>query len=109
MRLAGNSCMEDSGAGAAIILFVRLPVPGRVKTRLAAGVGAGAACDFYRACASAAMRTCASLAGPRLSLVVQHSSGDASDGVRAWVDDVLGEREVSARSCVGGSAQVHAH
>lgn len=30
---------------------MRLPVPGRVKTRLAAGVGPQAACDFYAACA----------------------------------------------------------
>jgi glycosyltransferase A (GT-A) superfamily protein (DUF2064 family) len=33
---------------ACIIVFVRNPVPGRVKTRLAAGIGAEAACDFYR-------------------------------------------------------------
>lgn len=34
----------------AICVFARLPVPGRVKTRLAAGVGPESACDFYRAC-----------------------------------------------------------
>ena len=38
--------------GAAIIIFARLPVPGKVKTRLAAGVGADAACKFYAACAA---------------------------------------------------------
>lgn len=32
-----------------VVLFVRLPVPGRVKTRLAAGLGAEGACHLYRA------------------------------------------------------------
>eukprot|EP00892_Ulva_mutabilis_P003183 jgi/Ulvmu1/12866/UM098_0051.1 len=33
-----------------LIAFARLPVPGKVKTRLAEGCGAQAACDFYSAC-----------------------------------------------------------
>ena len=35
----------------ALIVFVRHPTPGAVKTRLAAGVGAEAAALFYRRCA----------------------------------------------------------
>ena len=34
-----------------IIVFGRLPRPGRVKTRLAASIGPEAACAFYKACA----------------------------------------------------------
>ncbi len=58
-RGAKASCsggQHDPDAGgvapsAALVVFARLPVPGRVKTRLAAGVGPQAACDFYAACA----------------------------------------------------------
>ncbi len=35
---------------ASVIVFARLPVPGQVKTRLAASVGPDAACAFYQAC-----------------------------------------------------------
>ena len=43
-------------AGNAVIVFARLPVPGNVKTRLAAGVGADLACSFYAACAAHTFR-----------------------------------------------------
>jgi glycosyltransferase A (GT-A) superfamily protein (DUF2064 family) len=36
---------------AALAVFARLPVPGQVKTRLAAGAGAKQAADFYKLCA----------------------------------------------------------
>jgi glycosyltransferase A (GT-A) superfamily protein (DUF2064 family) len=36
---------------AVVTVFVKLPLPGFVKTRLAAGVGAERAAEFYRACA----------------------------------------------------------
>ena len=39
----------------AVVLFARLPVPGKVKTRLAAGVGAEAAASFYRRVAERAL------------------------------------------------------
>ena len=35
----------------AVVVFARLPVPGQVKTRLAAGVGADPAALFYKHCA----------------------------------------------------------
>lgn len=34
-----------------VVVFARLPVPGKVKTRLAAGVGADQAAAFYKLCA----------------------------------------------------------
>ncbi|CAI5981103.1 unnamed protein product [Closterium sp. NIES-64] len=47
---ARSEAREPLGAQQAVMIFVKRPAPGRVKTRLAAGVGADAACDFYRAC-----------------------------------------------------------
>lgn len=44
----------------AVVLFARLPMPGQVKTRLAAAVGNDAAALFYRRCAE---RIVAALAG----------------------------------------------
>jgi uncharacterized protein len=38
-----------NGSSAALLLFARAPVPGRVKTRLAAAIGAAAAASLYRA------------------------------------------------------------
>ena len=40
-----------STSTAVVTVFVKLPRPGFVKTRLAAGVGAERAAKFYRACA----------------------------------------------------------
>lgn len=41
--------MTHAGQHIAVALFVRHPVPGRVKTRLARDLGEVAACDLYRA------------------------------------------------------------
>ena len=50
-----RSCSEAEEFGSdvsrALIVFARLPEIGKVKTRLAAGVGTEAACEFYKACA----------------------------------------------------------
>ena len=42
----------------AIIVFARHPTPGRVKTRLAAGVGPDAAAIFYKECAELVIQEC---------------------------------------------------
>jgi glycosyltransferase A (GT-A) superfamily protein (DUF2064 family) len=44
---------------ASLTLFVKLPVPGTVKTRLGASVGDDAAAAFYRACAERAVAVAA--------------------------------------------------
>jgi rSAM/selenodomain-associated transferase 1 len=41
--------MNPGTNGAVLALFVRIPVPGRVKTRLIPGLGAEGACHLYRA------------------------------------------------------------
>ena len=48
---------------AALVLFARLPVPGKAKTRLAAGVGGEAAAELYRACAENTFRQALRLEG----------------------------------------------
>lgn len=42
----------------AIIVFARHPTPGRVKTRLAVGVGSEAAATFYKHCAELVIQEC---------------------------------------------------
>ena len=41
--------VPDQAVGDVLIIFVRLPVPGEVKTRLAKQIGSISACDHYRA------------------------------------------------------------
>jgi len=48
--------MAQPLAAASLVVFVKPPLPGQAKTRLAAGVGPVAAVDFYRACAERAIR-----------------------------------------------------
>ena len=52
--LPSHDCMA---ASAVVIVFVKLPVPGKVKTRLARGVGEEGAARFYKTCAERAVHT----------------------------------------------------
>ena len=49
---------------AEIAIFARLPVLGKVKTRLASGVGPEKALKFYKACAEHIFRECSRLERP---------------------------------------------
>ena len=59
----------------AIVVFARLPVPGKVKTRLAAGVGPDAAAAFYRACAERVIAEAARFAALRVGMEVFGAAG----------------------------------
>jgi glycosyltransferase A (GT-A) superfamily protein (DUF2064 family) len=48
-----------------LVLFGRLPVPGQVKTRLAAGVGPDKACAFYKRCCEHVLAQTAECEGVR--------------------------------------------
>ena len=66
-----------------VALFVRIPVAGRVKTRLAAALGAENACRLYQAMVTdilGAIRTSG------LPLFLFHDGGEGSVLPRAWVD-----------------------
>ncbi|GBF95687.1 hypothetical protein Rsub_08669 [Raphidocelis subcapitata] len=67
----------------ALVLVARLPVPGKAKTRLAAGVGAESAADFYRQCAEHAFRQ--ALSCPDVSPEVHCSEAAEAAAVAAWL------------------------
>eukprot|EP00959_Pyramimonas_sp_CCMP1952_P331198 6935640-Pyramimonas_sp.AAC.1 len=73
-------------ATACLVVFARLPVPGKVKTRLAAGVGPERACDFYRACSEHIMRESSRCEGIRRVLFFSDESERAA--VKKWVENV---------------------
>ena len=70
----------------AVVLFARLPVPGKVKTRLAAGVGAEAAASFYRRVAERAFAATAACASTR-SRTLFFSDASEARGIERWVAD----------------------
>ena len=73
-------------ASCAILLFVRAPESGRVKTRLAAEVGAEAALAIYRRLAEHAVAEARALAG-EADLRIHFTPADAGDTVRAWLGE----------------------
>jgi len=79
-----------------IIVFCRWPEPGKVKTRLAAGIGDEAACRIYRACLERTLTVARRWADSCAGRVVV-STADAPDSRWAeWLGegwDVRGQRE----------------
>jgi rSAM/selenodomain-associated transferase 1 len=59
------SAMSDAEACTALIVFARPPVPGQVKTRLAAGIGPHRALEVYRRLLNQTMDLLLAWAGPR--------------------------------------------
>ena len=68
----------------AVIVFVKEPVPGRVKTRLAEAIGSEAASDAYRLMVETLMRNIGNIANLRIAC----SPATAQDSIAEW----LGER-----------------
>jgi uncharacterized protein len=67
------------------LVFLRLPERGRVKTRLAAGVGAARAARIYEELASGVVRRLRT--GPwELEVHFSPGSDEAGSAVRAWLD-----------------------
>lgn len=72
----------------AILLFVKWPEAGRVKTRIAATAGAVRAVEIYRELTAA---VCARL--PRdVTVIVMFDPPEASECVEEWLRPLLGER-----------------
>jgi len=67
-----------------ILVFVRAPEAGRVKTRLAAEIGAGAALRVYRRLAEHAVGQARALGG-EVALRIHFTPADAENEVRAWL------------------------
>lgn len=66
-----------------VIIFARAPEAGRVKTRLAADVGAAAALDIYRWLGSRTLETVR--AAPPCEVEVRYTPEDGRDAVERWL------------------------
>lgn len=88
---------------AVVALFVRVPVPGRVKTRLAADLGAERACRLYRAMVTDVL---SAIRASGLPMYLFYDGSDSHPLPQAWQDaacqviaqqgDRLGERMAAA-------------
>ena len=106
-------------AGRLALVFAKAPRPGKVKTRLAVGIGAQAAADLYATMASDAVER---LRSPEYDLLVCYDPPTAAAEVQAWLGDGttlmpqaegdLGHRmwcalrdglEVASQACVVGT------
>lgn len=68
-----------------LLVFVRAPEAGRVKTRLAAAIGDGAALRVYRRLAEHTMEVARALAAEGVEVRVHHAPAGAGAAVRAWL------------------------
>lgn len=93
--------MQQQQHDACLVIFARLPVPGRVKTRLAASVGAADACELYRACAQNAICAAMECSG-WCNVVLSHTEGDEPPDVRAWLASFLTPVRGGPRAVVAG-------
>lgn len=92
-----------SAPAAVVALFVRVPIPGRVKTRLATAIGDLAACRLYRAMVADIL---VQIRGSGLPLWLFHDDGagdtlpadwtDAAAEIRRQVDGDIGARMAAA-------------
>ncbi|HEX2210839.1 MAG TPA: TIGR04282 family arsenosugar biosynthesis glycosyltransferase [Longimicrobium sp.] len=93
MTFQGSRVHEGSAGSArskprrTILVFVRAPEPGRVKTRLAAAIGDDAAARIYRSLAEHTMAEVRAFAAEGVEVRVHYAPADAGDGVRAWLGD----------------------
>ena len=65
-----------------LLIFVKEPVPGQVKTRLAAEIGADAACQVYQRCVE---RTLERLSILRNEITLCVEPADSTDRIRMWL------------------------
>jgi uncharacterized protein len=96
-----------------VIFFARLPVLGKVKTRLAAGVGAAAALHFYDCCASSALQEAARWKANGQGGESCLALSDAADlgGVATWLSRIGVGSTVTTWAQPGGAdlgARLHA-
>ncbi|HZV12111.1 MAG TPA: TIGR04282 family arsenosugar biosynthesis glycosyltransferase [Candidatus Kapabacteria bacterium] len=67
-----------------LLIFARYPTPGKVKTRLAATLGADRAATFYRACAEYIFQECAKL-DESVTRYLFYSDDADNERMRQWV------------------------
>lgn len=67
-----------------LVVFVKAPVPGRVKTRLAEGLGDEAAAEVYRQLGKRVVRQ---LGGGEYRLVIYYDPPDSEPSIRRWLGE----------------------
>jgi rSAM/selenodomain-associated transferase 1 len=70
-----------------LLVFVRAPEAGRVKTRLAAAIGGRAALRIYRRLAEHTLAEARALAADGVEVRVHYAPAAAGDVVRAWLGE----------------------
>jgi len=86
-----NEDEKNRGAGmnrvpeTVVALMVRPPVPGQVKTRLAAGIGASGACRLYRAMVADIL---GNIRGAGVPIHLFHAGTENHSLPQAWLDGV---------------------
>jgi rSAM/selenodomain-associated transferase 1 len=93
----------DNRQGAELLVFLKAPRPGRVKTRLAAAVGEAAAAGLYRALAEQVLRATASEG--EYERWICFDPPDAGEEIRAWLGE---ERLLPQSSGDLGARMAHA-
>jgi uncharacterized protein len=71
----------------AVLVFVRAPEAGRVKTRLASAIGAEGALRVYRRLAEHTIAEVRALAAEGVEVRVHYTPADAGAAVREWLGD----------------------
>lgn len=74
--------VESKDSSKAVALFVRHPVPGCVKTRLARHLGNKSACDLYKAMVADVI---ANIKASRLPIILFHDGTDAAGLPEEWL------------------------
>lgn len=96
VRTCHHSIMTDGVV--AVIVFLRCPKPGQVKSRLAKTIGNELACQVYELCAVRVLKSILSIPS-QYSCFVFYSVSDEESEVKEWLD---------SHGCLGSVAGCHA-
>lgn len=75
--------MKAQGSSTRLVIFVKAPRPGQVKTRLAAGLGESAACAAYKRIVEQLMENLRGLE----NIEIRFSPDDAEGELRQWLGE----------------------
>lgn len=73
-----------------LLVFARLPIAGRVKTRLAAGIGDVEAAQLYKCCAQHVIKQAASVPGATCT-VWYADPPTCHHAMETWMHDLFGQ------------------
>jgi rSAM/selenodomain-associated transferase 1 len=74
---------SENLSGASLILFVRYPSPGKVKSRLAESMGENAAMNFYRICAEKTFNECSHV-DSKVKCYIFFSDKNDAEATQEW-------------------------